>query len=268
MTWQIKYTTPSKTGGIKEFRKVVKKLKNTVLIEGLPDIGNVGKIAVDFLIDSLKAKKICEIYSYSFPHSVFINEKNLVELPVIELYHITLKDKNLFLLTGDIQPLDEESCYEFCDKILDIFQEFNGKEVITLSGVALQKIPKRPKVYCTGNSQHIIKKYSVKGLNSNLYGIIGPITGVSGLLIGLAGQRNIPSISLLAETYTHPTYLGVKGAKEILNILNSKLNLKLNIQKLTKEVNSIEKEIANKTTEFNKAIEKQIKEGAEIDYIS
>ena len=53
------------------------KLKNPILIEGLPGIGNVGKIAVDFLIDQLKHKIMYTIYSTSFPHSVFVNDGNI-----------------------------------------------------------------------------------------------------------------------------------------------------------------------------------------------
>ena len=59
-------------------------LKNPILIVGLPGIGNVGKVSVDFMIDELKAKKVYELFSYSFPHSVFVNEDNLVELPSIK----------------------------------------------------------------------------------------------------------------------------------------------------------------------------------------
>ena len=33
------------------------KIKNPVLLEGLPGIGNVGKIAADFIIEEIKAKK-------------------------------------------------------------------------------------------------------------------------------------------------------------------------------------------------------------------
>ena len=63
------------------------KLSNPILIEGLPGIGNVGKVAIDFLIDEIKAVKLYEITSYTFPHSVFVNEDNLVELPVIEIFY-------------------------------------------------------------------------------------------------------------------------------------------------------------------------------------
>ena len=77
------------------------KPHNTILIEGLPGIGNVGKVAVDFLIDELKAKKIYEITSYTFPHSVFVNEDNLVELPVVEVFYKQIKKKDILLLGGD-----------------------------------------------------------------------------------------------------------------------------------------------------------------------
>ena len=61
------------------------KIKNPILIEGLPGMGNVGKITVDFMVESLKAEKFMEIKSGVFPNSVFVNEENLVELPKIEL---------------------------------------------------------------------------------------------------------------------------------------------------------------------------------------
>ena len=36
----------------------VPKLNKPVLIEGLPGIGNVGKVSVDFVVEELKASKI------------------------------------------------------------------------------------------------------------------------------------------------------------------------------------------------------------------
>ncbi|MBW2981260.1 PAC2 family protein [Candidatus Woesearchaeota archaeon] len=228
------------------------KLTNVVLIEGLPGIGNVGKVAVDFIIDALKAEKIYELFSYTFPHSVFVNEKNLVELPSIEIYYKKVKGNDLLLLAGDVQPIDEVSCYEFCEKILDIVDSFKGKEIITLGGVGLQTVPKKPKIYCTGNSKKIVSKYK-KGtdVNEKLHGIVGPIVGVSGILLGLAEKRKIPAIAFLAETFGHPMYLGVKGARETLKVLNKKLNLKINIKDMDKEIKDIESEMIKRTEELS-----------------
>ncbi|MEK6922853.1 MAG: PAC2 family protein [Nanoarchaeota archaeon] len=217
------------------------RIKDPVLIEGLPGVGNVGKIATDFIIDSIGAKKIFEITSYNLPHCVFVNEDNLVELPAIEIFYKNVGGRTLLLLAGDIQPLDEPSCYEFCDQILDIIEGFKGKkEVITLGGIALERNPKNPKVYATANDQKIRKKYAGRALNNNIYGLVGPIVGVSGLLVGLAGKRKIPAVSLLAETYGHPNHLGIRSAKEILRILNQNLRLKIDLTDLDSEIKDIE----------------------------
>lgn len=217
------------------------EIKNPILIEGLPGIGNVGKIAVDFMIDSFKAKKLLEISSYKFPHCVFVNEQNIVELPSIELYYKTLKDKTYLFLSGDIQPIDEPSCYEFCEKILDLFEKHNGKEIITLGGLATEKVPNKPRVYCAASNAKMLNRYSKQQQN-----LIGPIIGVSGLLTGLAKRRKLDAISLLAETYNHPTYLGVRSAKELLNFLSSKLKLKINTANLDKDIAEIESEFKSR----------------------
>ena len=158
------------------------KLKNTIFIEGLPGIGNVGKVAVDFIVDELKAKKIYEITSNTFPHSVFVKEDNLVELPKVEVYYKKMAGNDLLILGGDVQPIDEISSYDFSEKILDIISGFNVKEIITLGGIGLPEIPKKPKVYCTGNSSDLIRKYKDRNVQDNLYGVVGPIFGVFLLL--------------------------------------------------------------------------------------
>ncbi len=216
------------------------KLKNPVLIEGLPGIGNVGKIAVDFLVEELKAKPLYKFFSYSLPHTVFVNEKNLVDLPKIELYYYKGKQDILFLV-GDVQPVDEISAYEFSDILLDIFKKLKGKEIITTGGIGLPSEPDEVSVYCTGNSKDMIKSYKKNTkLKDKLYGVVGPIVGVSGLLLGLGERKNVNAIALLAETLGHPMYLGVKGAKEILKILKKKHHLDINLTELDKEIKEIE----------------------------
>ena len=259
-----------------EFTDKKPKLKNPVFIEGLPGIGNVGKLAVDFLIEEVNAKKIAEFTSFSFPHSVFINEENLVELPTIEVYYKKFKNKkkDLLILAGDVQPIDEESCYEFSSKVLDMAKDFECSEIITLGGIAMKTEPKKPTVFCTGNNKELINAYqkSIKNLNNNLYGIVGPIIGVSGDLLGLAGRKDMKAVSLLAETYGHPMYLGVKGTKEILKILNKRFNLKLNFKAIDKEIDVIDGELGQKALtpaemQRTKALTKLRKSCNDVNYI-
>lgn len=250
-------------------------LNKPIFVEGLPGIGNVGKVAIDFLIDELKAKKLFEITSYTFPHSVFVNEDNLVELPMIEVFYKKFDGKrpDLILMGGDVQPMDEVSSYEFSDKVLDLIEKFGVKEIITLGGIGLADVPKKPKVYCTGNSKKIIQKYRNEMIDEKLYGVVGPIVGVSGLLLGLAKRRNIDAISFLAETYGHPAYLGIKGAREILKVLDKALDLKIDMGRLDKEIKEIEQDMIKRTEQLSE-VSKQAalnklrgKLGQDVDYI-
>ncbi|MBN1544027.1 PAC2 family protein [Candidatus Woesearchaeota archaeon] len=247
MTWKFE-----------DMSKNVPKLDKTVLIVGLPGIGNVGKIAADFIIDEVKAKPIYNIFSHELPNSVFVNDQNLVELPSVEMYLRKRKgNSDILILTGDVQPADETSSYDFCEGVLDRVQKLGVEMVITLGGIGLAEVPKKPQVFCTGNSKEIIAKFSRKmKLNEKLYGIVGPIIGVSGLLVGLAGRKGMPAVCLLAETLGHPAYLGIKGAREIVKVLNSRLDLKIRISELDKEIEDIEGEILTRTQELGKASKK------------
>ena len=68
-------------------------------------------------------------------------------------------------------------------------------------------------------------------------------------------------------------YLGIKGAKEILKVLNKQLSLSLDINKLDKEIKDIESEIIKKTGQISEvtnqiALKKlQKKLGKDVDYI-
>ncbi|MEK6974697.1 MAG: PAC2 family protein [Nanoarchaeota archaeon] len=243
------------------------KVKNFYLIEGLPGMGNVGKMAVDFIIENLKAEKIMEIHSYTFPHCVFVNENNLVELPSINIYQKVMRKKSFVFVAGDIQPIDEISCYEFCNLILDTLEKHKIKEIITLGGIGQHQIPKSPKIYCTGNNKDIIKRYSSGKIDSKIYGIVGPIIGVSGLLLGTSAQRKIPAVTLLAETYGNPAYLGIKGARELIKALNDKFKLNLNIRKISEEIEALERDIKTRKLPRSILSIKNVKKKDDINYI-
>jgi proteasome assembly chaperone (PAC2) family protein len=231
--------------------------KNPILIEGLPGIGNVGKIAVEYLIDALKAKKVYEIRSNELHHYVFVNEKNLIELPCIDIYSAKISDKNILLLSGDIQPHSESACHSFCNKILETFEKSKGKEIITLGGIAMHEVPTDPTMYFTANSSNMLKKYSAGAKpKKELHEFIGPIVGVTGLLPGLAGRKKIPAITILVETSETPGHIGLIEAKKLVKHLNKKLGLKIKEKDIEKELSIININSSNKTKKKSKKKEK------------
>ncbi len=236
--------------------KNLPKLNNPILIEGLPGIGNVGKIAIDFLVEELKAKKLYSFFSYKFPHSVFVNEKNLIEMPKLELYYKQFgsgsKKRDLLFLVGDIQPIDEESCYAFCDEILNLAQKYKCSHLVTTGGIGLQHVPDKPKVYCAGNDSIELQEYTKKGMSveKEIFGVVGPIIGVSGILLALGKKKKIKGVALLAETFGNPFYLGIKGAREIVQILDKKFNLGVSVKKISKDILEVENQLLQKATDW------------------
>ena len=237
---------------IVDLRYVTKKpiLNNPILIEGLPGIGNVGKLAVEHLIDSVKAKKFAEIYSKDFPPQVFINPDGTVKLVNNEFYYWKAKKKNqrdLILLTGDYQGLSSSGQYELVEKILDVAEEMGVKEMYTLGGYGLGHEIENPKVLCATTEKNIVKAMKKHGAVFKKNEPGGGIVGASGLLLGLGQLRKIQGICLMGET---PGYLvDPKSAKAVLKILMKVTKVDVNLSALEKKAKEIEY-IANQLKEM------------------
>jgi proteasome assembly chaperone (PAC2) family protein len=63
------------------------ELKSPILIEGLPGMGMVGKIAARFVIKQLNAQRFAELYSPHFPYYVLVNKKGSVRLLRAEFFY-------------------------------------------------------------------------------------------------------------------------------------------------------------------------------------
>ncbi len=228
----------------------VPKLKDPILIEGLPGIGNVGKLAVEHLIDSIDASKFAEIYSKDFPPQVFINPDGTIELVKNEFYYWKAKKKDqrdLVLLTGDYQGLSSHGQYELVEKILDIVEELGVKEMFTLGGYGLGQDIERPKVLCATTDVHLVKKMKKYGAVFKKNEPGGGIVGASGLILGLGKLRGLEGTCFMGET---PGYLvDPKSAKAVLKILMKITNIDVNLSALEKKAKEIE-QIAHQLREM------------------
>ena len=70
---------------IKVFEKP--KLKNPILIEGLPGVGNIGRVAAGYMISELKAKKFAHLYSEHFFPFVMLHDNYEIKLLKNEFYY-------------------------------------------------------------------------------------------------------------------------------------------------------------------------------------
>jgi len=226
-------------------------LKNPVLIEGLPGIGFVGKLAAEYMVETLKAKKVAEIYSHRFPHQVLMEKDGTLKMlkNEIHLYKDPNKKRDLLLLVGDVQPASAEAQYEVINCILD-YMSVNGiNDVITLGGYSTGKMSEKPKVFAAVSDVNEIRKYKDIGV---VFGETeGAIIGAAGLLIGLGKMRGIRGVCFMGET--HGSYIDHRSAQRMIDILNKLLGLKINTSKLTEKAKESEKIIRKIEEETNKA---------------
>src|SRR5881628_3274461 len=106
------------------------KLEDPIFIEGLPGIGNVGKLAAEHLKDELKGVKFAEIFSKYFPPQVLVQDDGQVKLVNNEMHYVKRNNgTDLVLLTGDYQGLTPEGQYELSDFILKELQKLGVRRL-------------------------------------------------------------------------------------------------------------------------------------------
>jgi uncharacterized protein (TIGR00162 family) len=216
---------------IKEFLQI--EPNNPILIEGLPGLGLVGKIALRYMIKQLKAKKIAYLYSPHFPYFVLVNKKGNVRLLRGAFYYYKNPNgpNDIILFTGDSQSQTIEGQYEIADQILAFSEKYNIKTIATIGGYRME--PKeKPKVFIAATSQEILDKALQAGATLSTSG--SPIVGTAGLILGLARFKKINALCLLGETRGYlPDPL---AAKSVLEVLKSTFNFDLDLTGLNEEI--------------------------------
>jgi len=231
------------------------KLKDAVLIEGLPGIGLVGKLAADHMLDELEAKKFAELYSPYLPPQVSINQDGTIKLVNNELFYWKGKKCDIILLVGDFQGITPDSQYRLSEKALDVCKEYGLSRVFTLGGLGTGEIVRTPKVF--GAATDLAQVEELKK-----YGVVfrggGAIFGAAGLLLGIGLLRNIPAACLMGET--HGQIIDAKAAESVLKVLAKVLDVELDMAELAKKAKETEEQL-NKMSKMlsdqKKAMERQ-----------
>ena len=220
------------------------KLRNPILIEGLPGVGNVARIAVSYLASKLNAQLYLALYSYIFPNSVFVNEDSTIDLPKVEFYFWKnpKSKRDLLLVSGDYQPGSGEESYLLAEKILDIAQDLNVKEIITLGGFPVNRELTKIRIYGAVTDKNYIKEFSKFNVIFDGTNGVNLIIGAAGLLLGLGKLRGMRGISLLAETRSLEDSIGIRSSKELLVVLSKYLGLNISFKELDNEIRRIEKQ--------------------------
>jgi len=239
------------------------ELKAPVMFCGWPGIGNIGIIAIDTLRGVLRAKEFAGIESWEFfnPRRVIIENGLLqdLEFPLNRFYYRHLGGQDVIFFIGQEQAsghraayAEGEKAYRLGNLVLDVAEKFGCRRIFT-SGAAVAQIHHtvKPRVWAVPNNAKLIdeiKNYPNTILMSDLEnrGVAGSITGLNGLMLGIAQKRGLDAICLMGEV---PYYLQgapwpyPKASQSVLEVITRYLEIQIEFKKLDELTQKIEQNV-------------------------
>ncbi len=216
-------------------------LKNPILVEGLPGVGNVGKLAADYLKDTLKATRFATLHSKLLPPQVYVNEEGLIRLVSHELHYYRARggtQRDLIILVGDYQGSTYEGQYELTDKVLEIASKMGAKECFTLAGFAQGHLVQAPRVLGAATSHERIESMKKLGVVFSRKDPGGGLLGASGLFLGLGKLYGMESVCLMGETSGY--FVDPRSAEAVLKVLGKALHVEIDLTALESKAQEID----------------------------
>lgn len=166
-----------------------------VLVEGLPGVGLVGKIATDHLVEQLDMRFVASVDCEGIPRVAIYDEDERDVQPPVRIYVDETND--IFALQSDI-PVSRTAAREFAGCITTWLQEHDALPLY-LSGLPLEdhEPDSVPDLFgiATGHVAGILDDHDIDSPPER--GVVG---GPTGALLNRAGARDVGAIGLVVES--------------------------------------------------------------------
>jgi proteasome assembly chaperone (PAC2) family protein len=211
------------------------RLKSPVMLASWPGIGNVSVIVATYLLRKLDFKDLGEVEPSVFFDAIGVLARdNIVEepqFPQSQFYYWKNKagSSDIILFIGEDQPLTKG--YELANCVLDVAERFKAQRVYTCAA-ALSRMhhTEQSRVWGVVTSPHMRKELDKYDLvqKGNLQ-----ISGLNGLLLGVAKERGMEGICLLGEVPMYATRIqNPVAAVAVLEVLTKILDIEIDITEL------------------------------------
>lgn len=208
------------------------RAEGAVLVCGLPGSGYVGKLAADHLVATFDLKKVAEYTSDAFPPQANVGEDGVAEPIRGELFF----GGGFMVFTADSQPTTSEGEYALSDAVVKFAKKCGVKKVYTLAAYITGGFSTTPKVYGAATSKDMLESLSEGGATLMKE---GGISGMNGLLIGVASLRGLQGACLLGETSGYVVDAG--ASKAVLETLAKLTGNRIDTSKLEEKAEETQK---------------------------
>ncbi|WP_227376562.1 proteasome assembly chaperone family protein [Haladaptatus halobius] len=170
------------------------ELDAPTLVEGLPGLGLVGKIATDHLVEEFDMTYYAGIDCDGIPQIAVYQDDDRELLPPVRLY--ADEERNLVALRSDV-PVSPDSAPEFATCVTS-WIESNDATPLFLSGLPHQKqADEVPSLYgvATGDAGTLLDDHDISAPNET-----GAVSGPTGALLHRAGKEKLDAVGLVVQS--------------------------------------------------------------------
>jgi len=166
-------------------------LESPMLVEGLPGIGLVGKIAADHLVETLDMEEYATIHCDGLPEIAVYREGDQQLKPPVRLY--VDEQRDLLVLQSDA-PVSASAADEFATCLTSWLAD-NDVTPIYLSGMPAKR-EGTAAMYgvATGSAGSLLDEADIGAPTGD-----GAVTGPTGALLHAAGEQELSSVGLVVE---------------------------------------------------------------------
>ncbi|MFA1610164.1 proteasome assembly chaperone family protein [Halobellus rubicundus] len=222
-------------------------LRDPVLIEGLPGVGHVGKLAAEHLLEEFDSEVVARVFSDEFPPQVAVDDDGVAELACAEFHAVETADRDLLVLTGDHQAQSHSGHYHLTDAFLDVAESHGVSEIYALGGVPTGELVEEPDVLGAVSDAADIEALEDAAVEFREGEPAGGIVGVSGLLLGLGERRDFRAACLMGETSGY--LVDPTSAQAVLEVLETVVGFEVGYDSLEERAEEM-KEVAEKIQEM------------------
>ncbi len=229
------------TEGIEVERLADPELTDPVLIEGLPGVGHVGKLAIEHLLEEGEGTRVCRMISEHFPPLVSVDAESTAALPAVEIHHLTVDGNDILAVVGDHQTVTPMGHYRLTTAILDVAESFDAGRVFPLGGMPIGEITEQPSVVGAVSRTELAEPMIDHGVEFRESEPTGGIVGVSGLLLGLGAERMFDVCCLMGETSGY--LVDPRSARAVLEVLEGAIGFSISFDRLESRAEDMEQMI-------------------------
>lgn len=166
-------------------------LESPILVEGMPGVGLVGKIAADHLVKTLDMEYYASCHCDGVPTVAIYDEDDRAVRPPVRIYADESQD--LLVLQSDV-PISPQGAPEFSTCLAGWFAQEDVLP-LCLSGLAEEK-DGVPTMYGigTGSGPELLDEHGIKTPSEN-----GMISGPTGALLAEVGKQGLDGIGLVVQ---------------------------------------------------------------------